>query len=312
MTELKHISVMLDECLDALCVKDDGVYFDGTLGGGGHSYEILKRSAPNGKLVATDLDDYAIGRASERLKEFSGRFTLVKDNFKNFSKVKEDLNIEGFDGILLDLGVSSFQLDDRSRGFSYMATDVVLDMRMNKDNPLSAETVINEYSEKEIKKILSEYGEERFAGTIASNVVKERKVSRIKTTGQLIDIIEKSIPKKFQHDGHPAKRTFQAIRIEVNGELEGLYDTVIAMARGLKKGGRIAILTFHSLEDRIVKQAFKELECDCVCDKSLPVCVCGKKKEIEIITRHPITASENELEINSRAKSAKLRVAEKI
>ncbi len=312
MAELKHVSVMLEECLQALDVKDGGTYFDGTLGGGGHSYEILKRSAPNGKLIATDLDDYAIGRAGERLKEFDGRFTLVKDNFKNFPQVKESLGIQGFDGILLDLGVSSFQLDDRERGFSYMATDVRLDMRMGKDNPLTAERVVNEYSERELKQILSEYGEERFAGTIASNIVKARALKRIETTGQLIEIIEKSIPKKFQHDGHPAKRTFQAIRIEVNGELEGLYETVISMARALNSGGRIAILTFHSLEDRIVKRAFKELECDCVCDKSLPVCVCGKKKEIEILTRHPITASEEELENNSRAKSAKLRVAEKI
>lgn len=312
MAELKHVSVMLEECLQALDVKDGGTYFDGTLGGGGHSYEILKRSSPNGKLVATDLDDYAIGRAGERLKEFDGRFTLVKDNFKNFPQVKENLGIQGFDGILLDLGVSSFQLDDRERGFSYMATDVRLDMRMGKDNPLTAERVVNEYSERELKQILSEYGEERFAGTIASNIVKARALKRIETTGQLIEIIEKSIPKKFQHDGHPAKRTFQAIRIEVNGELEGLYETVISMARALNSGGRIAILTFHSLEDRIVKKAFKELECDCVCDKSLPICVCGKKKEIEILTRHPITASEEELENNSRAKSAKLRVAEKI
>lgn len=312
MAELKHLSVMLEECLQALNVKDGGVYFDGTLGGGGHSFEILKRSAPNGKLIATDLDDYAIGRAKERLKEFDGRFTLVKDNFKNFSQIKENLGIQGYDGILLDLGVSSFQLDDRERGFSYMASDVRLDMRMNKDNPLSAERVVNEYEERELKKILSEYGEERFAGTIASNIVKMRSVKRIETTGQLIEIIEKSIPKKFQHDGHPAKRTFQAIRIEVNGELDGLYETVVSMVRALNVGGRIAILTFHSLEDRIVKQAFKELECDCVCDKSLPVCVCGKKKEIDIITRHPIVASENELKINSRARSAKLRVAEKI
>ena len=312
MSELKHVSVMLDECIDGLKVKDGGIYFDGTLGGGGHSFEILKKSSPTGKLVATDLDDYALTRAEDRLKEFCGRFTLVKDNFKNFPNIKDELGIDGFDGILLDLGVSSFQLDDRQRGFSYMATDVRLDMRMNRDNPLTAETVVNEYSEKELKKILSEYGEERFSHSIASNIVKARGVKRIETTGELIDIIEKSIPKKFQQDGHPAKRTFQAIRIEVNGELSGLYETVIAMARSLKKGGRIVILTFHSLEDRIVKQAFKELECDCVCDKSLPVCVCGKKKEVEIITRHPITASENELEINGRSRSAKLRIAEKI
>ena len=312
MTDFKHVPVMLGECLDGLAVKDGGIYFDGTLGGGGHSYEILKRSAPNGKLVATDLDDYAIGRATERLKEFKGRFELVKDNFKNFLKVKEELNVDSFDGILLDLGVSSFQLDDRSRGFSYMVTDVALDMRMDKTNPLTAQKVVNEYSERELTKILSEYGEERFAFQIASKIVAKRKEKAIETTGELIEIIQNTIPKKFQKDGHPAKRTFQAIRIEVNGELDGLYETVLEMARSLKKGGRIAILTFHSLEDRIVKNAFKELECDCICDKSLPICVCGKKKEIEILTKHPILASEEELTANSRAKSAKLRIAEKI
>ena len=312
MAELKHVSVMFDECMQALNIKDGGVYFDGTLGGGGHSHGILQRSAPNGKLVATDLDDYAIMRASDRLKEFDGRFTLVKDNFKNFSKIKENLGIDAFDGILLDLGVSSFQLDDRSRGFSYMATEEQLDMRMNKDNPLSAKTIVNEYSERELKRILTEYGEERFAGLIAKNIVLTRQNKSIETIGDLIEIIEKSIPKKFKQDGHPAKRTFQAIRIEVNGELDGLYETVISMARALKKGGRIAILTFHSLEDRIVKNAFKELECDCVCDKSLPVCVCGKKKEIEILTRHPLIAGDEELKQNLRAKSAKLRIAEKV
>ena len=312
MSELKHFSVMLNECMDGLKIKNGGIYFDGTLGGGGHSYEILKRSQPNGRLVATDLDTYAIGRAEDKLKEFDGRFTFVNDNFKNFSSIKQDLNIDGFDGILLDLGVSSFQLDDRERGFSYMARDVLLDMRMNRKSPLTAETVVNEYSEKELKRILSEYGEERFTNQIVKNIINRRKNKRIRTTGELIEIIEESIPKKFQQDGHPAKRTFQAIRIEVNGELDGLYQTIIDMTRSLKKGGRIAILTFHSLEDRIVKKAFKELECDCICDKSLPVCVCGKKKEIEIITKHPIVASESELSVNSRSKSAKLRIAEKI
>lgn len=312
MAELKHVSVMLEECMQALQLKNDGVYFDGTLGGGGHSYEILKRTKPTGKLVATDLDDYAIGRATQRLSEFEGRFTLIKSNFKEFSKIKEELEIDGFDGVLLDLGVSSFQLDDRSRGFSYMSKDVELDMRMDNTNPLTAERIVNEYSIQQLKTIFSEYGEERFSFQIASNIVKQRAKGPIKTTGQLIEIIENSIPKKFQQDGHPAKRTFQALRIEVNGELDGLYETVIEMARGLKPGGRIAILTFHSLEDRIVKRAFKELECDCICDKSLPVCVCGKKKEIEIITKHPIVASESELEQNSRSKSAKLRIAQKI
>ncbi len=312
MAEFKHLPVMFNECMDGLNIKDNGIYFDGTLGGGGHSYGILERSAPNGKLVATDLDDYAIGRASERLKEFDGRYTIVKDNFKNFLSVKEDLGIEYFDGILLDLGVSSFQLDDRSRGFSYMASDVKLDMRMGKDNPLTAEKVVNEYSERDLKRIITEYGEERFVNSIVKNILLARKEKRIETTGELISIIERSIPKKFQQDGHPAKRTFQAIRIEVNGELDGLYETVISMARSLKKGGRIAVITFHSLEDRIVKNAFKELETDCICDKSLPVCVCGKKREVKIITKHPITASENELGFNGRAKSAKLRIAEKI
>lgn len=312
MSEYKHVPVMLSECMDGLKLKSGGVYFDGTLGGGGHSYEILKRTSPDGKLVATDLDDYAIGRAKNRLKEFDGRFTIVKDNFKNFRKIKENLEIDGFDGILLDLGVSSFQLDDRSRGFSYMAEDELLDMRMNQANPLTAITIINEYSEKELKKILSEYGEEKFSDRIARNIVAARSKSRIETVGGLNEIINESIPAKFKNDGHPSKRTFQALRIEVNGELEGLGEAITDMARGLKKGGRLAVITFHSLEDRIVKRVFKDLETDCICDKSLPVCVCGKKKEIEIITKHPITASEEEQALNGRSKSAKLRIAEKV
>ena len=312
MSEYKHVPVMLSECMDGLRLKSGGVYFDGTLGGGGHSYEILKRTSPDGKLVATDLDDYAIGRAKNRLKEFDGRFTIVKDNFKNFRKIKENLEIDGFDGILLDLGVSSFQLDDRSRGFSYMAEDELLDMRMNQENPLTAITIINEYSEKELKKILSEYGEEKFSDRIARNIVAARSKSRIETVGRLNEIINESIPAKFKNDGHPSKRTFQALRIEVNGELDGLKEAITDMARGLKKGGRLAVITFHSLEDRIVKRVFKDLETDCICDKSLPVCVCGKKKEIEIITKHPITASEEEQALNGRSKSAKLRIAEKV
>ena len=312
MSEYKHVPVMLSECMDGLKLKSGGVYFDGTLGGGGHSYEILKRTSPDGKLVATDLDDYAISRAKDRLKEFDGRFTIVKDNFKNFRKIKENLEIDGFDGILLDLGVSSFQLDDRSRGFSYMAEDELLDMRMNQANPLTAITIINEYSEKELKKILSEYGEEKFSDRIARNIVAARSKSRIETVGRLNEIINESIPAKFKNDGHPSKRTFQALRIEVNGELDGLGEAITDMARGLKKGGRLAVITFHSLEDRIVKRVFKDLETDCICDKSLPVCVCGKKKEIEIITKHPITASEEEQALNGRSKSAKLRIAEKV
>ena len=312
MDNLKHYSVMLSECIEGLNLKSGGIYFDGTLGGGGHSYEILKNSAPDGKLVATDLDSYAISRADERLKKFSGRYTLVKDNFKNFSSIKEELNIDEFDGIILDLGVSSFQLDDRSRGFSYMATDEKLDMRMNRDASLTAEKVVNEYAEEELKEIFREYGEEKFASVIAKNIVLARKNKRIETVSELNAIIDKSIPIKFKQNGHPSKKVFQALRIEVNEELSSLYETVLDMARSLKKGGRIVIITFHSLEDRIVKRAFKELECDCICDKSLPVCVCGKRKEIEIITRHPLVASEEELKNNSRSKSAKLRIAQKI
>ena len=312
MAEFKHVSVMPKECMDALRVKAGGIYFDGTLGGGGHTYEILKASAPDGRVIATDLDEYAISRAKDRLKEFGDRLTVIKDNFKNFPEIKDRLNIDGFDGILLDLGVSSFQLDDKSRGFSYLAPDEKLDMRMDKSSAFFAETVVNDYSENELKRVIADFGEERFAQNIAKNIVAERKKGAITTVGQLNAIIEKSIPAKFKHDGHPSKRTFQAIRIEVNGELDELYETVIAMTRGLKKGGRIAIITFHSLEDRIVKRAFRELETDCICDKSLPVCVCGKKREAIIITKHPITASETELQENSRAKSAKLRVAERV
>ena len=303
---------MKDECIAGLKIKSGGIYFDGTLGGAGHSYEILKNSSPDGKLVATDLDEYAIERAKDRLSEFDGRFKIVHSDYKNFPEIKKELNIDGFDGILLDLGVSSFQLDDKTRGFSYMAENEELDMRMDKQNPLSAKIVVNNYEEKKLKEIISEYGEEKFAAAIAKKIVETRKSKPISTVKELNDIISSAIPKKFQQGGHPSKRTFQAIRIEVNGELDGLYDTVISMCRGLKKGGRIAIITFHSLEDRIVKRAFRELETDCICDKSLPVCVCGKKKEIEIITKHPITATEKELEINGRAKSAKLRIAERI
>lgn len=303
---------MLNECIEGLKLNGNGVYFDGTLGGGGHSYQILKNSSPGGKLIATDLDDYAIGRASDRLKEFDGRFTLVKDNFKNFENIKNNLGIIEFDGILLDLGVSSFQLDDKTRGFSYMTSDEKLDMRMNQNAYLTAEKIVNEYSERELKDIISEYGEEKFASQIAKNIALFRKNKPIQTVGELNQIIDRSIPAKFKQNGHPSKKTFQALRIEVNEELNGLYETVLTMARSLKKGGRIVILTFHSLEDRIVKRAFKELEIDCVCDKKLPVCVCGKKKEIEIITKHPIVASDDELKNNGRAKSAKLRIAQKI
>ncbi len=312
MKGFAHIPVMLEECISGLNVKDGGTYFDGTIGGGGHSYEILKRSAPTGKLIATDLDDDAICAAEQKLSPFKGRFRIYKSDYKNFAQVLDDAEVEELDGAILDFGVSSYQLDSADRGFSYMQPDAPLDMRMDRTQALSAQTIVNTYSRQEIAKILREYGEERFSNEIAANIVKAREKKPLKSSGELVEIIESSIPAKFKQNGPCARKSFQAIRIAVNGELEGLYDCVLNLTRRLKKGGRIAILTFHSLEDRIVKQAFKMLECDCICDKSLPVCVCGKKKEIEIITKKPVTASVKEMYENSRSKCAKLRIAEKI
>lgn len=303
---------MLEECIKGLNVKNGGIYFDGTVGGGGHSYEILKRSAPNGRLIATDLDDDAISAATERLKEFEGRFEIYKSDYKEYESVLEKAGVDGLDGAILDFGVSSYQLDSEDRGFSYMKPNAPLDMRMNRSQRLTAEDIINGYTKEEIVKILKEYGEENFASSIASNIVKDREKRRITTCGELVEIIEKSIPYKFKQNGPCARKSFQAFRIAVNDELSGLYDCVVGLTRKLKKGGRIAILTFHSLEDRIVKQAFRYLSLDCICDKSLPVCVCGKKKEIEILTPKPVTASLKEITINSRSKCAKLRIAEKM
>lgn len=312
MTTFSHLPVMLEECMEGLNLKSGGIYYDGTVGGGGHSYEILKRTSPTGRLIASDLDDDAIAAASARLKEFEGRFAIYKSNYKDFEKVFELANVNEIDGAILDFGVSSYQLDCKERGFSYLKPDAPLDMRMDARSPLTAEIILNDYSEKEIAEILYEYGEERFGRQIAANVVKERKSKRLTTCGEFVKIIENSIPKKFQQNGPVARKSFQAVRIAVNGELDGLYECVIKLIRRLKVGGRIAILTFHSLEDRIVKRAFKELETDCICDKSLPVCVCGKKKEIEIITKKPTTATVKEMAINSRSKCAKLRIAERI
>ncbi len=303
---------MLEECLEGLNVKNGGIYFDGTLGGAGHSYEILKRSAPDGRLIATDLDTDAITAATERLKEFKGRFEIFNCNYKDYSSAFEKAGVDKVDGVLLDFGVSSYQLDCEERGFSYMKPNAPLDMRMDKSSPFTAETLLNEFSEKRIAEILREYGEERFACQIAANVVKVRQKERLTSCGQFVNIIESSIPKKFQQNGPAARKSFQAVRIAVNEELDGLYDCVTGLTRRLKKGGRIAILTFHSLEDRIVKRAFKEMEIDCICDKSLPVCVCGKKREIEIITKKPTVATLNEVALNTRSKCAKLRIAERI
>lgn len=311
MIAFSHKPVLLEECMQGLLLKAGGVWFDGTVGGGGHSYEILKRTSPSGQLIATDLDDSAIAAASARLSEFSGRFRIYKNNYKNYAAVLEEAGVAELDGVLLDFGVSSFQLDERERGFSYMQ-DAPLDMRMDASAPFTAEDAVNGYAEEELAKILKEYGEERFAKNIARNIAAARKKSRIRTTGELAKIVEESIPAKFRQNGPCARKTFQAIRIEVNGELDGLEEAVKGLALRLKKGGRICILTFHSLEDRIVKNAFRDLATDCICDKSLPVCVCGKKKEVEIITHKPLTASAEELQNNSRAKSAKLRIAERV
>ena len=297
--------------MQGLNLKDGGVYFDGTVGGAGHSFEILKRT-PTGRLVATDLDDDAILAAERRLSVFTGRFEIYKSDYKDFEIVLAEAGVESLDGAILDFGVSSFQLDTEERGFSYMKPNAPLDMRMNRSQELTAEILLNEYSQNEISKILKEYGEEKFASSIAANIVKARTRNRITTCGELVEIIESSIPKKYQQNGPAARKSFQAIRIAVNGELKGLYECVTGLTRRLKKGGRIVILTFHSLEDRIVKQAFRYLETDCICDKNLPVCVCGKVQEVEVITKKPITASVKEMALNSRSKCAKLRIAEKI
>lgn len=311
MIEFSHKPVMLEECMQGLRLKDGGIYFDGTVGGGGHSYEILARTSPGGRLIATDLDDYAIQAAENRLREFAGRYAIYKSNYKDFEEVFEKAGVDKPDGVLLDFGVSSFQLDEASRGFSYMK-DAPLDMRMDKDSAFSAEDVVNGYSEQALAKIFKEYGEEKFAMRIAQNIAKARSKKAIRTTGELSQIVEESIPAKFRHNGPCARKTFQAIRIEVNGELEGLERAVRGLTLRLKKGGRICILTFHSLEDRIVKNVFRDLATDCICDKSLPVCVCGRKKEIEIVTTKPIIASEEETKKNSRSKCAKLRIAERL
>lgn len=312
MLQFSHKSVMPKECMDALALKDGGIYFDGTVGGGGHSLGILQGSSPSGRLIATDLDDEAIAAATKRLSPFAGRFSIHKSNYKDFERVLEQEGVDKLDGAILDFGVSSHQIDDEDRGFSYRNANAPLDMRMDQSSPLTAETVVNGYTEEKLAWVIKTYGEETFAKQIARNIVKQRAVKPLKTSGELADIIRSSIPAKFRFGAPCERKTFQAIRIEVNGELDGLYELTLALTKRLKVGGRIAILTFHSLEDRIVKEAFKYLENPCTCPSSFPVCVCGKKPEIKIITKKPITASDEELELNSRSKCAKLRVAEKI
>lgn len=302
---------MLSECLEGLNIKPDGIYFDGTLGGAGHSSQILKR-LKTGLLIATDKDDDALAVSGERLQAISKNFVTVKSDFKNFCKVLDDLNIDKIDGVLLDLGVSSYQLDNAERGFSY-TKDAPLDMRMDQTGLLTAADVVNTYTEAELSKIFYTYGEEPFTKTIVKNIVEARSKEPIKTTMQLAQIIKQSVPKKVQiAKGNPCKRVFQAIRIEVNCELMGLEKVILQMIGRLKKGGRIAIITFHSLEDRIVKDAFKQCATDCICDKSIPICVCGHKASIKLVNKKPLVASQAEQQQNSRSLSAKLRVAEKI
>ena len=307
--EFKHKPVMLMPCIEGLEIKSDGIYVDGTLGGAGHSIEIAKRLSPKGKLVGIDRDEEALRAAKEKLKDFSN-VIYVHDNHDNIKEILNNLGIEKVDGILLDLGVSSYQLDERNRGFSYLGENK-LDMRMDKTQELTAETVVNTYEEKELADIIYQYGEERFSRQIARNICKQREKEKITTTKQLVEIIENSIPKSKQKDGHPAKRTFQAIRIEVNNEIKPLYNTVLDCIDCLNDKGRLCIITFHSLEDRAVKNAYIEAQGKCTCPSDLPYCVCGAKSLGKIITRKPIIANEEEQLENSRSKSAKLRIFER-
>lgn len=305
-----HQSVLLKETIEGLCVKPDGIYVDGTLGGGGHSYEIAKQ-LQTGRLIGIDQDEAAIAAAGERLAPFGDKVTIVRDNYENMTRVVKELGISKVDGIVLDLGVSSYQLDTVERGFSYKY-DTELDMRMDQRQSLTAKTIVNEYSEMELFHIIKDYGEDKFAKNIAKHIVNARKEKPITTTYELNDIIKAAIPAKMRQDGgHPSKRTFQAIRIACNRELDVLKDSLQGMIDLLGQDGRLCIITFHSLEDRIVKYAFREKENPCICPPEFPVCTCGRVSKGKVITRKPILPGEEELENNSRSKSAKLRIFQK-
>ena len=311
MTQFHHISVLLDECIDGLAIKPEGIYADGTLGGAGHSSQIAKRLT-TGRLIGIDRDPVALKAAGERLAPYKNNVTLVHSNFCEMQQVLQELGIDGVDGILMDLGVSSPQLDDGERGFSYMV-DAPLDMRMNGEDALSAHTVVNTWSQEELKRILYTYGEERYAPQIAAAICRRRAEAPIDTTLQLVDIIRSAMPPAaLREKQHPAKRSFQAIRIAVNDELGSVEKAMEVAIPLLNKGGRLAVITFHSLEDRIVKNAMAAAAKGCTCPPNFPVCVCGKKPKIKLISRKPIVASEEELEINPRSRSAKLRVCEKL
>lgn len=309
--EFKHISVLLEETIENLNIKPDGVYMDGTLGGGGHAYEVCRQLSENGRFFGIDQDDAAISAATKRLEEFSDKVTIIRSNYCNAKQALLEKGVEKVDGIVLDLGVSSYQLDTVERGFSYKY-DTDLDMRMDRRATLTAKNIVNEYSEMELYRIIRDYGEDQFAKNIAKHIVRYRADKPIETTGELNEIIKAAIPAKMRaKTGHPSKRTFQAIRIECNHELDVLKDSLDDMIEMLNPGGRLCIITFHSLEDRIVKSAFKKNENPCTCPPEFPVCVCGKVSKGKVITRKPILPSEEELEVNKRSKSAKLRVFEK-
>ena len=310
--EFKHVSVLKNECIEGLQIKSSGTYVDGTFGGGGHAMEVISRLNGNGRFIGIDQDQDAVENGRAKLEPYKEKAQLVRDNFSNIISIMKDLHIVAVDGILLDIGVSSYQLDTGERGFSYMH-DAELDMRMDQRNPMTAKRMIAEYSEKELANIIKDYGEERWATRIAQFIVAERKIKPIETTGELVEVIKKAVPKGARKDGpHPAKRTFQALRIAVNNELGILEQAIEDMAGLLAPGGRLCIITFHSLEDRIVKQTFHRLEHPCTCPPECPVCVCGKKPSIRVITRKPILPSDEELEFNPRARSAKLRILEKL
>ena len=310
--EFNHTSVLLNETIEGLKIKPDGIYVDGTLGGGGHSFEIAKRLNDNGRLIGIDQDEAAILAAGERLKDFGDKVTIVRSNYRNALSVLHDLGIEKIDGMMLDLGVSSYQLDTQERGFSYRY-DAPLDMRMDLRQTLTAKDIVNGYSETELFHIIRDYGEDRFAKNIAKHIVMARAKKPIETTGELNEIIRAAIPSKMRAEGgHPSKRTYQAIRIECNTELEVLKESLEELIGILNPGGRLCIITFHSLEDRIVKTAFKKAENPCTCPPSFPVCVCGKKSQGKVITGKPVLPCEEEMESNPRSKSAKLRIFEKI
>ena len=309
--EFKHVSVLLQETVDGLNVKPDGIYVDGTLGGGGHSYEVCTRLGAKGSIIGIDQDEAAIEAASIRLKDFGQKVTIVRRNYCDMKPRLHELAIDKVDGIMLDLGVSSYQLDTADRGFSYRE-DAPLDMRMDQRSEMTARDIVNDYSEMDLYRVIRDYGEDKFAKNIARHIVRERAKRPIETTGELTEVIRHAIPMKFQKKtGHPAKRTFQAIRIELNRELDVLRDSLDDMIDMLNPGGRLCIITFHSLEDRIVKSAFKKNENPCTCPSDFPVCVCGKVSKGRVITRKPILPSEEEMEVNSRSKSAKLRIFER-